>query len=62
VADALRKESGLDVQSVDGARGEFTVTVDGQEVARKEGDKLPPVEQVVGAVKNTGQATAGARH
>jgi hypothetical protein len=58
VADELRKQPGLDVQSVEGAKGEFTVMVDGREVARKEGDNLPPVEQVVSAVKRTGQPAA----
>jgi len=48
------------VQEVNGAKGEFTVLVDGQEVAKKEGDNLPPVESVVAAVKNAARATAGA--
>jgi hypothetical protein len=61
VAEELQKEPGMDVQSVDGQKGEFTVLVDGREVARKEGDNLPPIEQVLAAVKGAGQATAGAK-
>jgi hypothetical protein len=60
VADELRKQSGVEVQVVDGARGEFTVLVDGREVARKEGS-LPSVEAVVAAVEHAGPATAGAK-
>jgi hypothetical protein len=56
----LRKEPGLHVQSVNGNRGEFTILVDGREVAHKEGDNLPPVEQVVGAVRKATKAAAEA--
>ena len=51
MADALRKEPGLDVQSIDGNRGEFTVTVDGHVVAEKTGDDLPGVDKVLNAVR-----------
>jgi len=57
VADALRKEPGLDVEVVDGEKGEFTVWVDGDEVAHK-GDSLPPVADVVAAVRQA-EAPAG---
>jgi hypothetical protein len=60
VADALRKEPGLRVQLLDGAKGEFTVQVDGAEVARKQGDSLPPVADVVAAVKRA--ATPSGAH
>ena len=60
MAAALKNEPGLQVQLVDGAKGELTVLVDGKEVARKQGDNLPPVEEVVAAVKRSGAATAGA--
>jgi hypothetical protein len=60
VADELGKRGGFDVKVEDGGRGEFTVLVDGREVARKQGDDLPPVEQVVDAVQRGG-ATAGAK-
>src|SRR5262249_41022293 len=57
VAAALKQIQGLDVEVVDGARGEFTVLVDGQEVARK-GEELPAVEQVVTRVKDVVSAKA----
>ncbi len=45
---------------IDGSRGEFTVLVDGKTVAQKQGDSLPPVEEVVATVKKAAAATAGA--
>lgn len=51
MADALRKEPGLDVQLIDGDRGEFTVSVDGHQVASK-GLTLPDVNEVVEAVRH----------
>jgi hypothetical protein len=57
VAASLRKEPGLEVQVIDGAKGEFTVSVDGREVVRK-GDTLPSVEEVLAAVRNAGKAKA----
>jgi hypothetical protein len=60
VAASLKNEPGDQVDVVDGARGEFAVLVDGHEVARK-GEDLPPVEDVLAAVRKAGQATAGAR-
>jgi hypothetical protein len=61
VAEELRKEPGLEVELVDGNRGEFTVLVDGQVVARKQGDDFPPTEEVVAAVRNAAMPAAGAR-
>jgi hypothetical protein len=61
VADALRREPGVQVELVDGAKGEFTVSVDGQQVAAKGGGGLPPVEEVLRAVREAGPAPAGAR-
>jgi nitrate reductase NapAB chaperone NapD len=55
VAASLKQIPGLDVEVADGARGEFTVLVDGQEVARK-GEELPSVEKVVSAVKDVSVA------
>jgi hypothetical protein len=57
VADALKREPGVQVEVVDGVKGEFTVSVDGQEVARK-GDNLPPADEVVAAVRDAGRLTA----
>jgi hypothetical protein len=56
VAASLRQEPGLEVESVDGNRGEFSVLVDGQEVIRK-GENMPSVEQVRDAVRKAGTAT-----
>ena len=50
MAASLQQEPGLQVESVEGNRGEFTVLVDGQEVARKQGDNMPSAEQVRDAV------------
>jgi hypothetical protein len=61
VADALRKEPGVEVELVDGNRGEFTVLLDGRAVAGKQGDDLPPLEEVVAAVRKAEMPAAGAR-
>jgi hypothetical protein len=47
----LKHEPGLAVEVVDGNRGEFSVLVNGQVVASKEGDALPGAEEVVAAVR-----------
>ena len=46
----LRKEPDTQVEVVDGGKGEFTVTVDGREVARK-GESLPDAGQIIAAVR-----------
>jgi hypothetical protein len=53
VADALRNEPGVAVEVVDGHRGEFTVMVDGQVVAKKGLIFKPSVEKVLNAVRAT---------
>jgi hypothetical protein len=50
VADALRREPGVQVQLEDGGKGEFTVLVDGNPIPKK-GDAMPSVEEVVAAVR-----------
>ena len=55
----MRKETGAEVEVLDGARGELTVTVDGQEVAKK-GDSMPSAEEVVAAVRKA--TPLGTRH
>jgi hypothetical protein len=55
VAEALQKEPGVEVQLVDGKLGEFTVSVDGQLVARKFLIFKPSVEKVVQRVREAGQ-------
>jgi hypothetical protein len=62
VADALRKEPGVEVELLDGNRGELTVLVDGQVVASKQRDEFPAIDQVVSAVRKAETAAAGARH
>ena len=56
MADALRKQPGVDVQVEDGSRGEFTVLVNGEEVAWKTGDGLPKAEDVTAAVRTAAGA------
>ena len=51
MADALKREPGVQVQLEDGAKGEFTVLVDGQKVSGK-GDNTPSVDEVLAAVRN----------
>jgi hypothetical protein len=46
----LRKEPDVEVTLIDGDRGELTVLVDGQVVARK-GESMPSAEQVLAAFK-----------
>jgi hypothetical protein len=52
VAAQLRTDPNLNVQVVDGDRGEFSVTVDGRDVIRK-GDAMPTVEEAVNTVRQT---------
>jgi hypothetical protein len=60
VAEALRKEPGVEVELVNGKRGEFTVQVDGKTVARKFLFFHPSVEKVVKAVREAGAGDAKA--
>ena len=60
MAAELRKEQGLDVQVVDGGKGEFTVTVDGQKVAEKTGDNMPGPEEIKAAIRSANQQPARA--
>jgi hypothetical protein len=54
---ALSQEPGVDVEAVDGKRGELTVLVDGQVVARKWLFLNPSVRKVLRAVREAGQST-----
>jgi hypothetical protein len=56
---AALQERGFSVELVEGAKGEFTVLVDGRVVARK-APTLPSVEEVVAAVRRAKPAGAGA--
>jgi len=55
VAEALKKEQGMQVEVVEGNRGEFTVLLDGQVVAQKR-DSLPPADEVLAAVRKAAPA------
>jgi hypothetical protein len=59
LAAALKRQPDVEVELVNGNRGELTVLVDGHDVASKKGDTFPSVEEVVAAVR--GAAPAGAR-
>ena len=60
MADALRREPGVQVQLEDGSKGEFTVLIDGRPLAKK-GNDMPTVDEVVAAVRQARPAaTAGA--
>jgi hypothetical protein len=50
VAAALKQDTGVQVKTHEGERGEFTVLVNGQEVARK-GASMPSTEEVLAAVR-----------
>jgi len=52
VADLLRKEPDTQVELIDGNRGEFTVTVDGHEIARKTGDTMPEPDTILAAFRD----------
>jgi hypothetical protein len=51
VAAAIRAATRLDVEIVEGGRGEFTVWVDETEVARKDADGFPSDAAAVAAVR-----------
>lgn len=61
MADALRKEPGFEVEVVNGNRGELSVAVDGQVVAKKFLMFKPSIEKVVKAVHDA-QAKHPAGH
>ena len=56
VSAALKNDKDMKVQVVDGAKGEFTVEVDGRKVSGPTGDMLPTVDEVVHAVNGVGSA------
>jgi hypothetical protein len=59
VADALRKEPGVEVEIIDGNRGELSIAVDGQVVARKRFLIFKPsVDKVLKAVRGAVPATS----
>jgi hypothetical protein len=59
VADALREEPGVEVELVNGNRGELTVQVDGRTVAKRVLFFFKPsVEKVLKAVREAGPTEA----
>jgi len=58
----LRKEPDVNVEEIDGSRGEFTVLVDDHPVSQKGGgsESLSDVTEVVNAVRRA-PSTAGSR-
>jgi hypothetical protein len=58
VTAALKGDRDLNVNVVDGAKGEFAVEVDGREVSRLSGAMLPTADEVANAVR--GSVGAGA--
>jgi hypothetical protein len=59
VADALNREPDVEVDIVDGSKGEFTVRVDGRTVAQG-AELMPTVEEVVAAVRRQAPTPAAA--
>jgi hypothetical protein len=51
VVAELRRDPNLNVQVVDGAKGEFTVDVDGRTVSKLSGEMMPTVEEVASAAR-----------
>ena len=56
----MKQEPGVEVELVDGKRGELTVLVDGQVVAKKFLFFKPSAQKVLTAVRQTGSSPAGA--
>jgi hypothetical protein len=57
VADALKREPGVQVQLEDGGKGEFTVLIGGQPMAKKD-SAMPSVDEVLAAVRKAPAAGA----
>ena len=58
MADALRQEPGVEIELLNGKRGEFTVLVDGRVVAQKGWIFKPSVDTVLKAVREATPAKA----
>jgi len=59
VADALRKEPGVEVEVVRGKPGELTVQVNGKTLAKRVFFLKPSVEKVLKAVRGAGELSRG---
>jgi hypothetical protein len=51
VAALIRRETGIDTEIIEGGRGEFTVWVGEETVAKKDAGVFPADEEVVTAVR-----------
>jgi hypothetical protein len=59
LAAVLKQEPGVEVELVDGNRGELTVVVDGRVVAEKGLLSKPSVRKVLAGVRAAGPTPAG---
>lgn len=59
MAAALRPEPGLEVELVDGDRGELSALVDGRPVIQTKGEQMPTFEDVLAAVRKAARPTSG---
>jgi len=55
----VRKDPGLEVELMDGNKGEFSVAVDGRQIKGKDWDNLRPIEDLVGEI-GRGEVVSGA--
>lgn len=51
MAAAIKKDTGIDPELVEGSRGEFTVWVGGEVVARKDANGFPTEDDALAAVR-----------
>jgi len=58
VAAEIKKATGIEAEVVEGNRGEFTVWVDQENVARKTADGFPSDQEAVSAVRRALKGSA----
>ena len=51
MAALIKQETGIDPEIIDGGRGEFTVWVGEEKVAKKDANGFPADEEIVTAVR-----------
>jgi hypothetical protein len=56
VAEALKRELGVEADLVEGRWGEFTVWVSGRVVARRSWLRVPPEQEILSAVRQALEA------
>jgi hypothetical protein len=59
LADSLKGDPNVKVNVVDGAKGEFTVEVDGKAVNAKSGESLRDAADLAGEIRGAEVAAAG---